>query len=67
VLYLHVFEWPATGELKVPAFGRTVRTATLLADRGAKVSVMPTADGVTLRLPATAPDPVASVVALQLQ
>ena len=66
IVYLHVFDWPRTGELRVPAFGRTVRTATLLANRGAQVAVSATADGITLRLPTTAPDPIASVVALQL-
>ncbi len=67
VLYLHVFDWPAGGELKVPAFGRTVKSATLLADRAAQVAVSSTADGTTLRLPAKAPDALASVVALTLQ
>ena len=67
MLYLHVFEWPANGELKVPAFGHTVKTATLLADRGAQVAIATAPDGITLRLPSAAPDPIATVVALQLQ
>ncbi len=67
MLYLHVFDWPANGELKVPAFGRTVKAATLLANRGAQVAISTTPDGVTLRLPSAPPDPIATVVALQLQ
>jgi alpha-L-fucosidase len=67
VLYLHVFDWPSTGDLHVPSFGRTVTAARLLASPGLQVSVSATADRITLRLPSTPPDPMASVVALQLQ
>jgi alpha-L-fucosidase len=67
MLYLHVFDWPANGELKVPAFGRTVKAATLLANRGAQVAVSTAPDGVRLALPSAPPDPIATVVALQLQ
>jgi alpha-L-fucosidase len=67
VLYLHVFDWPASGELKVPSFGHTVTTATLLANPGMQLPISMTAGGITLRLPATAPDAIASVVALKLQ
>ena len=66
MLYLHVFDWPATGELRVPAFGRTIKAATLLARRGAQVAITTGPDGTTLRLPPSAPDPIATVVALQL-
>ena len=67
MLYLHVFDWPANGELKVPAFGHTVKAATLLANRGAKVAIATSAEGVTLRLPSAPPDPIATVVAVQVQ
>ena len=67
MLYLHVFDWPATGELKVPLFGRTVKAATLLANRGAQVAIATGPDGITLRLPSAAPDAIATVLALQLQ
>jgi alpha-L-fucosidase len=67
MLYLHVFDWPANGELKVPAFGRTVKAATLLANRSAQVAVSTAPDGVRLKLPSAPPDPIATVVALQLQ
>jgi alpha-L-fucosidase len=67
MLYLHVFDWPANGELKVPASGHMVKAATLLANRGAQVAISTAPDGVTLRLPSAPPDPIATVVALQLQ
>jgi alpha-L-fucosidase len=67
MLYLHVFDWPANGELKVPASGHTVKAATLLANRGAQIAISTGPDGVTLRLPSAPPDPIAAVVALQLQ
>jgi alpha-L-fucosidase len=67
VVYLHVFDWPATGDLRVPAFEGTVKSARLLANRDAQVPVSATPDGITLRLPVTAPDPIASVVALELE
>jgi alpha-L-fucosidase len=66
-VYLHVFDWPATGDLRVPAFEGTVKSARLLANRDAQVPVSATPDGITLRLPVTAPDPIASVVALELE
>jgi alpha-L-fucosidase len=67
LLYLHVFDWPANGELKVPGFGHTVKAATLLANRAAQVAISTSPDGLTLRLPSERPDPIATVVALQLE
>jgi hypothetical protein len=62
-----VFDWPANGELNVPAFEGTVRSARLLAAPGAKVTLeqAKTASGVTIRVPSQAPDPIASVVVLE--
>jgi hypothetical protein len=64
VLYLHVFDWPSTGELKVSAFGRTVKGAKLLASPRAQASVSATADGMS---PRRRPIRMASGFALQLQ
>jgi alpha-L-fucosidase len=65
-LYLHVFEWPADGKLHVPKIGATVGRTYLLAQRGKPLSVTPTADGFTIALPPQAPDPDASVIAMEL-
>jgi alpha-L-fucosidase len=64
-LYLHVFDWPKDGLLTVPITNRTAK-AVLLADPGTSLPVTTTSQGVTLKLPATAPDPAVSVIRLQL-
>ncbi|WP_295650909.1 alpha-L-fucosidase [uncultured Mucilaginibacter sp.] len=63
-LYLHVFKWPANGILNVP-LQNVVNKAYLLANK-TPVKVKPTADGIRLSLPATAPDSIASVIALEI-
>jgi alpha-L-fucosidase len=68
-LYLHVFDWPADGTLVVPALDPSagkVTSAKLLAG-GAAVDVSQSADGLTLKLPVKAPDPIASVIALDVR
>jgi alpha-L-fucosidase len=66
-LYLHVFDWPK-GELSVPGVKGRVSKAYLLAD--AKKTALPvasTANGLTIKLPAEAPDKIASVVVLEIE
>jgi alpha-L-fucosidase len=65
-LYLHVFDWPADGVLDVP-MKADVAKAVLLAASGTALAV--TADGAHLkiRLPASAPDPIATVIRLDLR
>jgi alpha-L-fucosidase len=63
-LYLHVFNWPAGGTLQVPAFGGTVKGASLLGNQASKITVSRTANGFAVTLPAQAPDPIASVIVL---
>ncbi len=65
-LYLHVFDWPETGRLTVPGLRTPVVHARLLADSAARVGVTAGPDGPVLALPAHAPDPAVSVVALDL-
>jgi alpha-L-fucosidase len=66
-LYLHVFEWPASGVLDLHV-DRAPKRAYLLADT-ARAPQRVAFEGGKLRihLPAQAPDPVASVVALDLE
>lgn len=63
-LYLHVFDWPATGQLRVPGLRSRVASASLLA--GGRVTAEKSGEDVLLRLPATAPTPYASVVKLEI-
>jgi alpha-L-fucosidase len=65
-LYLSVFNWPADGELIVPGLSAPVKQAILL-DGKKNCSVTAGSDGVHIKLPATAPDPAASVIRLTLQ
>lgn len=65
-LYLHVFQWPADGRLVVPGMRTPVAAARLLAS-GQAVPCTADAAGVTLTLPAAAPDPLSSTIVLELK
>ncbi len=64
-LYLHVFDWPADGRLRVPLSNKKAR-AWLMADPHHKLKCETDADGLIIQLPPTAPDKIASVVVLHL-
>ena len=64
-LYLHVFDWPNDGKLHVPGLRNAVRSAYLLDSKRA-IPAVSDAGGVTLTVPATAPDPVSSTVVLKI-
>ena len=67
LLYLHVFDWPE-GSLTVPGLKNKVLKAYLLSDPAKRpLAVSRGADGVTVKLPAAAPDPTASVVVLAIK
>jgi alpha-L-fucosidase len=64
-LFLHVFNWPK--QLFVPGLKNRVEEAYLLADpKRAALPVSQNEDGVTVTLPAEAPDKIASVVVLEI-
>jgi alpha-L-fucosidase len=64
-IYAIIFHWPATGKFELPGLESKVTQAYLLADHLA-LSFSQTAAGVTLNLPAAAPDPIASVVCVEI-
>ncbi|MBL8695292.1 MAG: alpha-L-fucosidase [Planctomycetes bacterium] len=65
-LYFHVFDWPADGKLSIPGLGSAVERAWLLADPKKALSCR-TADGsVSVEVPRSAPDAIASVVAVEV-
>ena len=67
-VYLHVFDWPAGGTLRLPALGQVVTSARLLADPSAGfLAVSEEAGGLTIQGPASAPDPADSVVVVTLR
>jgi alpha-L-fucosidase len=64
-LFLHVFDWPTDGTLHVPVSARVTR-ARLLANAGQTLTTDSSNAGVTVHVPTTAPDSVASVIALEI-
>jgi len=65
LLYLHVMEWPEDGKLKVPLKSK-VESASMLVNRDELLGITTEAERVVIDLPATAPDPFASVLILKL-
>ncbi|EMI44052.1 glycosyl hydrolase [Rhodopirellula sp. SWK7] len=65
LLYLHVFDWPSDGKLMVPGLKNEVQAAHLLAN-GQVLETEATEDGVLVSLPKTAPDSIASVIAVKV-
>lgn len=63
-LHLFVTDWPA-GALSVPGLRTPVRRASLLADPGRALATARDQRGITITLPAAAPDPICSVVLLE--
>jgi alpha-L-fucosidase len=63
-LYLHVFNWPADG-VDVPGFSAKAAKVYLLADPRQSLAAEKTADGLRIRVPASAPDPAATVIVLE--
>lgn len=67
-LYLHVFDWPADGELLVPGLMNRADKVWLLADVKKKsLRATATEDGLLITLPKTAPDAISSTVAVQVK
>lgn len=68
-LYLHVFDWPADGKLKVPHLQDKVKRVYLLADKSkGKLPVQRIdEDEITITVPEIAPDPINTVVVLEIQ
>jgi alpha-L-fucosidase len=64
-LYVTVFDWPKDGQLVLPGLKNKVVSAKLLAGGNVKVKLV---DGnLVMQVPATAPDPIASVIKLELK
>ena len=65
-IYVEIFQWPATGKLELPGLQSRVKRAYLLAGH-AKLKTEPTAAGVSIALPAEAPDKIASVICVEIR
>ncbi|NUQ71261.1 MAG: alpha-L-fucosidase [Chthonomonadales bacterium] len=66
-LYLHVFEWPADGQLSVDGLRGSPTAAYLLADRRTKLNIRQSGAAWSIALPANAPDPIDSVIVLEMK
>ncbi len=67
-VYLHVFEWPELGDIRVPATGQRVTGAYLLADKERRsLPVQAVGGRVYVHGPDRAPDPGDSVVVLETE
>ena len=66
VLYLAVFNWPMEGELNVPGLTNKVVSASLLAT-GEKLRTRKNESVLSIEVPGTAPDPVVSVIKLEIK
>lgn len=65
-IYFSVFNWPADGKLTIPGFKNKVTSAKLIAT-GAPVKTSLSGDILTINLPSAAPDPVASVIRIDVK
>ena len=65
-LYFSVFNWPSDGRLVIPSFTSKVISAKIIAT-GAVVKASVAGDVLTLSLPANAPDPVATVIKVEVR
>ncbi len=65
-LYLHVFDWPDDGELVLSGLGNQYTRAYLLTQSGRDLAVTRGVADIRISVPANAPDPVCSVVALEI-
>jgi alpha-L-fucosidase len=66
VLYLSVFDWPKYGQISVPGLTNKVVSAKILAT-GNKLKTSKTANGMNISIPANAPDPIISVIRLEVK
>ncbi len=66
ILYLSVFNWPTDGKLVVPDLKNQVISASLLGT-GSKLKTSATNGGLTIDVPAKAPDSIATVIRLDVK
>ena len=65
-LYLHVFNWPVDGKLKLPLANDVVK-AYLLSDKKTNIKTHKEGNYTYLDVPASAPDKIASVIVLDIK
>jgi alpha-L-fucosidase len=66
MLYVHIFGWPSDGQIVLPGLTNDIRSVHLLGKSATTLKSSRKGSNVTIDLPTAAPDPVASVIALEL-
>jgi alpha-L-fucosidase len=66
-IFLHVFEWPADGRLRVPGLGNELSGARLLSNAGGELACGREGTDVVIAVPRAMPDAIATVVALDVR
>ena len=66
-LYLHVFDWPDSGKLTIPALSNKPTGASLVPTPETKLNLDVTGAQWTIELPAAAPDPIATVIKIDVE
>jgi alpha-L-fucosidase len=64
-LYLHVFNWPADGQLVVPGLKNKIKSARLLATNKRLKSTV-SGNDIIIQVPPSAPDKISSTIALRI-
>jgi len=65
-LYLSVFSWPPDGKLMVPGLKNIILSSKLLGN-GAALKTSSSDEGLTIHVPAQAPDAIASVIKIEVK
>jgi alpha-L-fucosidase len=66
-LFFHIFDWPEEGRLRLPGLISRAESAYLLAEPKTRLSIDYQPGSAVISLPEKAPDPVASVIALEFR
>ena len=66
-LFLHVFEWPEDGQLRVDGLRNEVSGAYFLADFQLPIEIQKSDTGIVLHLPHQALDPISTVIVLKVK
>lgn len=65
-LFIHIFQWPANGKLGFPPVKQKIIKAYLLTDpKRSFLNFQQTGNGVTIKLPSNATDPIATVLCME--
>lgn len=67
-IYIHIFQWPQKGDFYLPNPPSAIKSVHLLGDTACTpLKLTQNRDYITIKLPATAPDPIATVLCIELE